>query len=143
MTSDIFPVLYVLNDENYLSLSSSLASYTGIDMVSKSWLHVWKGFTKNASLSLVLWLSRVAQFVLLMLSKNSWGDAVFFSVWAATDCQATRDHGKALSPFDFAMGCSWCIEVTLTLGGVMMPACMLLGYFFAFKEEELFLKSKN
>lgn len=36
MTSDIFPVLYILNDENYLSLSSSLASYTGIDMVSKS-----------------------------------------------------------------------------------------------------------
>lgn len=91
----------------------------------------------KASLRLVLWLSHVAQFVLLVLSENSWGDAVFFSIWAATDCQATRDHGKALSPFDFAYGregggCSWCIEVTLTLTGVMMPACMLLGYFFAF-----------
>lgn len=108
---------------------------------------------ENAWLSLVLLLFRVEQFVLLVLSKNSWRDAVFFSVWSVTDCQATGDQRKVPSPLDFAYlpnclkegegrkGKRWgAVDVLRSLSHLVRWCCLcvLLGSFSAFV-----LKRKN
>lgn len=133
MTSDIFPVLYALHDEIYLSLSPFLPFYTGIDMVSKSWLHVWKGFAPPGTL--VVTRSAVCSF------GAFWKQLRRRCVFQRLGCDWLPGYQRpreSTLPFWFCLwegregGCSWCIEVTLTLTGVMMPACMLLGYFFAF-----------
>lgn len=145
MTSAIFPMLYALHDEIYLSLPPVFLSILALTWFPRA--DFMYGKASRRTLRSAWYFGCHTQRSLFFWCFLKTAEE---SVWAATDCQATRDHGKALSPFDFAYG--------REEGGMQLmhwghshaywgdDACLHAAWLFLcfrFKEEELFLKSKN
>lgn len=132
----------------------------GIYMVSKCWLCIQKDFTKRMLRSAWYFCCyNVEQFVLSVLSKNSWRDTVFFQRLVCDWLPGYQRPEESTFPFWFCLspqqfekkrrdggrrdGCSWLLR---SLSHSVRQCCLwaLLGYFFAFalRRKKYFWRSR-